>query len=297
MLTNNQYDIIYLVLVNYFYFMSSNNILFIITVFLLIGIFQVGTYIYKRKIKKEFNAKKLVLEKFEDVEKESIDFYSKNQSVDLFRFISYFIIIAASLLIFDVQAFSVFAIAVGAFIVILKDPIISTVSYIFLVSQYDIGSDIRVNGVLGEVVRIKIFYLGLAGKDEVGEYNGKFFVIPNHLFFQNIVERQELKTSDYTRVVLNFIFKRDDYDKKFKDWLLDFRKILDELLPYRSLKKVGNYKSYAGVKYKLNYDYNDKGEILIKLSFITKPGDPAVDRKEEIIDFIEGSKNTLKKDE
>lgn len=277
--------------------MSSNNILFIITVFLLIGVFQVGTSIYKRKIKKEFNKKKLILEKFEDVEKESIDFYSKNQSIDLFRFISYFIIIAASLLIFDVQAFSVFAIAVGAFIVILKDPIISTVSYIFLVSQYDIGNDIRVNGVLGEVVRIKVFYLGLAGKDEAGEYNGKFFVIPNHLFFQSIVERQELKTSDYTRVVLNFIFKRDDYDRKFKDWLLDFRKMLDELLPYRSLKKVGNYKSYAGVKYKLNYDYNDKGEILIKLSFITKPGDPAVDRKEEIIDFIEGSKNTLKKEE
>jgi len=277
--------------------MSSNNILFIITVFLLIGVFQVGTSIYKRKIKKEFNKKKLILEKFEDVEKESIDFYSKNQSIDLFRFISYFIIIAASLLIFDVQAFSVFAIAVGAFIVILKDPIISTVSYIFLVSQYDIGNDIRVNGVLGEVVRIKVFYLGLAGKDEAGEYNGKFFVIPNHLFFQSIVERQELKTSDYTRVVLNFIFKRDDYDRKFKDWLLDFRKMLDELLPYRSLKKVGNYKSYAGVKYKLNYDYNDKGEILIKLSFITKPGDPAVDRKEEIIDFIEGSKNTIKKEE
>jgi len=277
--------------------MSSNNILFIITVFLLIGVFQVGTSIYKRKIKKEFNKKKLILEKFEDVEKESIDFYSKNQSIDLFRFISYFIIIAASLLIFDVQAFSVFAIAVGAFIVILKDPIISTVSYIFLVSQYDIGNDIRVNGVLGEVVRIKVFYLGLAGKDEAGEYNGKFFVIPNHLFFQSIVERQELKTSDYTRVVLNFIFKRDDYDRKFKDWLFDFRKMLDELLPYRSLKKVGNYKSYAGVKYKLNYDYNDKGEILIKLSFITKPGDPAVDRKEEIIDFIEGSKNTIKKEE
>ena len=106
-----------------------------------------------------------------------------------------------------------------------------------------------------------------------------------------------MKTSDYTRVVLSFIFKRDDYERKFKDWLLDFRKMLDELLPYRSLKKVGNYKSYAGVKYKLNYDYNDKGEILIKLSFITKPGDPAVDRKEEIIDFIEGSKNTIKKEE
>lgn len=273
--------------------MSTNNILFIITVILLIGVFQLVTAIYKRKIKKEFNKKKLILEKFEDVEKESIDFYSRNQSIDLFRFISYFIIIAASLLIFNVQAFSVFAIAVGAFIVILKDPIISTVSYIFLVSQYDIGNDIRVNGVLGEVVRIKIFYLGLAGKDEMGEYNGKFFVIPNHLFFQSIVERQELKTSDYTRVVLNFIFKREDYDKNFKDWLTNFRQMLDELLPYRSLKKVGNYKSYAGVKYKLNYSYNDSGEILIKLSFITKPGDPAVDRKEEIIDFIESSKNTI----
>ena len=273
--------------------MSTNNILFIITVILLIGVFQLVTAIYKRKIKKEFNKKKLILEKFEDVEKESIDFYSRNQSIDLFRFISYFIIIAASLLIFNVQAFSVFAIAVGAFIVILKDPIISTVSYIFLVSQYDIGNDIRVNGVLGEVVRIKIFYLGLAGKDEMGEYNGKFFVIPNHLFFQSIVERQELKTSDYTRAVLNFIFKREDYDKNFKDWLTNFRQMLDELLPYRSLKKVGNYKSYAGVKYKLNYSYNDSGEILIKLSFITKPGDPAVDRKEEIIDFIESSKNTI----
>lgn len=271
--------------------MSTNNILFLITVFSLIGIIQFVTWGYKKRIKKSFNKKKSSLEKFEDIEKESIDFYSRNQGVDIFRFVAYFVIVAGALLLFNVQAFSVFAITVGALIVILKDPIISAISYIFLVSQYDIGNDIRINGVLGEVIRIKILYLGLAGKDDSGEYNGKFFVIPNHLFFQNIIERQELKTSDYTRVVLSFIFKREDYDKRFKDWLLEFRQMLDDLLPHRVLKQVGNYKSYAGVKYKLNYDYNNNGDILIKLSFITKPGDPAIERKEEIIDFIEGSKN------
>ena len=48
---------------------------------------------------------------------------------------------------------------------------------------------------------------------------------------------------------------------------------------------------FMNINHKLNYDYNDAGLVIIKVAFISKPGVPALQRKEEIIDYIESSKN------
>lgn len=270
--------------------LSSQKIYFVIFVLILILPFHIATAFYKRWVKNRYDKIRSKLETLEDIEKKSIDYYSKNQAVDIFRFVIYFLIIAVSMLLFGFQGFSVLAVAVGTFILILKEPIVSMISYLFLVPQYPIGSDIKISGVIGEVVRIKMFYTGLAGKEDNGEYNGKFYVIPNHLFFQSIVERQEIKSEHYRTIFMTFLYKKEEHPKLFKDWVYDFRTKLDELLPMRNLSEVGNYKSYAGVKYKLNYDYNDNGFVQVKLSFIAKPGKAAINKKEEIIDYIESCK-------
>lgn len=248
------------------------------------------TYLIKLNYQKKYNSLKSNTLSAEEIEKVSVDFFSKNQSIAIFRVVSYLIVLLLLAWIFNIQAFSTLAIAVGAFIVILKDPISSMISYGFLVSQYEIGNDIKINEILGEIVRIKLFYTGLAGKEENGDYNGKFIVIPNFLFFNSIVERQELKIDHYRRVVLTFLYKKEDYGKPFKEWMNNLKEKLDEMLPVRNIRKVGHYKSYAGVRYKLNYDYNKDGFVSIRIAFISKPGEAALHRKEEIIEYIESSK-------
>ena len=61
-------------------------------------------------------------------------------------------------------------------------------------------------------------------------------------------------------------------------------------MPQRILKKVGNYKSFAGVAYKIDYEYNEDGIVVVKISFISEDFSNSVKNKEDIIDYIENSK-------
>lgn len=248
----------------------------------------------KSKIKIKFDTKKSTLNDLQDIEKESIQYYLSIEKIAIYRFAIYFITISIILLAFNIQAFSVFAIATGAIIVTLRDLITSFISYFYVMAQYEIGNDLRVEGILGEVVRIRPLYTGLAGKDDNGDYNGKLHLIPNFMLSQKIVERQELKTDQYRRVQLTFLFKKEEHTISYADWVKNLKDKLNELLPHRGLRQVGNYKGYAGVKYKLSYDYDDKGCVIARLSFISKPGKDITERKELIIEYLESIKTQIK---
>jgi hypothetical protein len=194
---------------------------------------------------------------------------------------------------YDVRAFSFFAVALGAIIIALRDVIISLLAYPHVVLVYDIGDDIRVNGLFGEIVRVQPFSTHIAGKDERGDYDGKLHAIPNAKFLLESVERQEIKNSNQRRVVLHALYKQEEYRDAFDVWLLTLKKVLDESLPKRSLKDVGNFKSYAGMKYKLHYDYDEDGYVLVIISFISSTK-TALSKKEAIISFIESTKNKQK---
>ncbi len=130
----------------------------------------------------------------------------------------------------------------------------------------------------------------MSGKDEDGEYNGKLHRIPNFSFIGQKVELQDLKTDDYRRVVLKSIYINDDFTDSFSVWLEKLRLFLDEKLPQRHLGKVGNYKGYTGTKYKVNFDYNEKGEVVVRISFVAHYPQN-IELKEAIIEFIESLKN------
>lgn len=82
------------------------------------------------------------------------------------------------------------------------------------------------------------------------------------------------------------LYTHDIFSPSFTEFIPLLEKYLDELLPTRTMTKVGYFRGYAGVKYKINYDYTDKGEILVKISFIARVN-KAVENKESIITFIE----------
>lgn len=247
----------------------------------------------KHKLKQEFENKKDGAEDARDVEQMSLRYNKRAQVVDLMRLAAVVFLLLLGSLLYDVQLFSYLLVALGALILALRETVNSLFGYLFVLSHYEIGDDVRVNGTLGEIVRIKPILTSLAGKDDNGEYNGKLIHVPNFFFLNNPVERQELKTDNYRRVVIQAVYNSESFGISFSDWLKKTKDFLDDELPMRKLEHVGNYRGFSGTRYKMNYDYDEDGEVLIKISFIADPA-KALARKEKIVAFIESLRSTKK---
>jgi hypothetical protein len=270
---------------------KSLGILFII---LFILIVEMALRSSKRKISSEYKNSTEKTERFGDIEEATIRFYRRNQHIDIARVASVVIGLVLTSVVFNVQALNILVVATGAFILILRDPLTSLVAYFYIISIYEIGDDVRVdNKFLGEIVRLKPFYVGLAGKDDNGDHNGKLTYVPNHTFLNTIIEEQELKTDDYRRVVMQTFYTQGSFTSLFPEWIAGLRAYLDELLPVKkTMGSVGNYKGYVGLRYKLRFDYTEKGDISVTISFVSKPQKIA-NYKESIIEFIESKRKEV----
>jgi hypothetical protein len=191
-----------------------------------------------------------------------------------------------AVLLYDIQAFSFLALALGALVVIQKENINSLFAYLFVLSNYNVGDDVRVKETLGEIVRISPLQTVIVGKEESGEYSGKRIGIPNYLFQAEQVEVQELRADTYRRIIIRAVYHQDEYGVDFNEFLNKIRAFLDDFLPKRNLNQVGSFRSFAGAQYKLNFDYDEDGYIVVRIGFISRPHD-VIDRKEQIIEFIE----------
>lgn len=240
----------------------------------------------KTRKRKEFDLKKSKTESLEEVEELSIEHYKQLQHVDVIRFVVIVVGVIIILSVYNIQAFNILAVATGALILALRESFTSLVAYFYILSNFKLGDDIRVNGFLGEIVRVKPLYTAIAGKDESGEYNSRLHHLPNFMFLNQIVEQQQLKSDDYSRVSLSILYTQDIFEDTFEDWIHKLEGDLDELLPKRAITKVGYFKGYAGVRYKMNFDYNESGNVVVKISFIARSG-KAIELKESIIRFVE----------
>ncbi|MEN9852501.1 MAG: hypothetical protein RI996_444 [Candidatus Parcubacteria bacterium] len=262
----------------------------ILLIVLFILVVELILRLSKKKISTEYATKVEMTERFGDIEGASLRYYRLNQHIDIARVVVISLGISALIFVFNVQAFSVLAVATGAIILVLREPITSFVAYFYIVSVYDIGDDIRVKGFLGEIVRQRPLYTALAGKDDNGDYNGKLTLIPNNILMNDIVEEQELKVDAYRRVSMPIYYIHNTFREAYPEWNTKFRAFLDELLPIRkTVGGVGNYKGYVGLRYKTRTDYSEKGDILITLSFISKP-EKIASYKQQIVEYIESTR-------
>jgi hypothetical protein len=171
----------------------------------------------------------------------------------------------------------------------LKEIIISLFSYFSILRNYNIGDDLRVNGVRGEILNIRPTQTTLLGKEDDGEYNGKVTVIQNYHFTMLPVERQEMKSHSYLMATISIPFNTSDYKISFKEFINEMKAFLDGMLPSRGMNTVGYYRSYSGVRYKINYTYDKDARVVVHISFVSKPRRIS-DRKEKIISFAESKK-------
>jgi hypothetical protein len=256
---------------------------------LVVAIFETILYRYKLGVQKEYSKRKTDILSSEEAEKASLQYFSKLHIVGVVRACYFFAISMTLISAYNIRAFSFFALAFGAIIIALRDVIISLLAYPHVVLGYDIGDDIYVNGVLGEIVRIKPLSTQLAGKNKKGDFNGRLHNIPNSRFLLDMVERQEIKNLSYRKSELEVLFVPEQYKHTFTAWLEELKEKLDSMLRKRSLKEVGNFKSHAGMRYKLDYDYNEDGFLIVTISFITSVKNAAL-KKEEIVSYVESTK-------
>ncbi len=279
-------------ILNFINNLTTNQIIADIIVIILILI-EITSRILKNKIKAKYKNQQVKIGEFEEAEKLSITYYRQYQWIDIFRLFSFLIGFVLIIAVLNIQAWSVLAIAAGAFILTLREMILSFIAFFYIITLYKTGDDIQIENALGEIIRINPLYVAVAGKDEDGEYNGKLHRIPNFNFIGKNVELQDLKTDDYRRIVLKTIYSNDIFKDSFSVWLEKVKAHLEEKLPKRELGRVGNYKGYTGIKYKLNFDYGDKGEIICKISFVARHP-YQIEFKENIIEFIESLKKEKK---
>jgi small-conductance mechanosensitive channel len=218
--------------------------------------------------------------------KVALAYYQKRQVLGVVRTCVIFLFILFAVLFYDIQAFSVLALALGALVITQKENISSLLAYVLIISNYTVGDDVRVGDVLGEIVRISPLQVHVVGKEESGEHNGKKVSVPNYKFLSEVVQMQELKSETYRRIIIKAVYIKNDYSVDFSQFLANVRTFLDEFLPKRNLNQVGSFKSFAGAQYKINFDYDEDGDIVVRIGFISRPHD-VVDRKEQIIEFIE----------
>jgi hypothetical protein len=110
--------------------------------------------------------------------------------------------------------------------------------------------------------------------------------VPNYLFLQQRIERQELKSTNYRRTSILWTYNREFIHSDFMDIVVAFRKFLDELLPVRKVDEIGYFRNYAGRRYRLVLDYNEDGFPTVRVTFVARPDSIGLLR-EKIIGFLE----------
>jgi Mechanosensitive ion channel len=249
-------------------------------------VMEIALYLAKHRIQKTRDDQRLQTSSAQGVERISLEYFRKIQRLTVIRFWVYAALILFTLLAYDVKAFSFFALAAGALVLTLKEQVQSLIAYFNISSSYEIGDDVRIKGTLGEIIRIKPLSVQMLGKEDNGEYDGKLISIPNFHFSNEFVERQELKSDNYRRALITAVYNKESFGIPFTEFITSLKHFLDEYLPVRSPGQVGNYKSFAGHKYKLNYEYDDEGDVMVKIRWISSPK-LATERKERVVTFIE----------
>ena len=199
-----------------------------------------------------------------------LEYYRKSQLIDMIRIVSVMFCLGFIFIQAIDQGINLLAVAIGAIIITFKDLWLSIAAFFFVVPQYSVGNIISIDKVQGQIIFIRMFSVGVLGKDNNGESTGQLFIIPNYKFLTDSVRKEELQTSSVMRDFFEIPYRNEYFEGTFADFLKELKVFLDTILPIGNRKNVGNYQSYLGHRYKLDYEYKENECLFINLSFIGK---------------------------
>lgn len=269
-------------------FVSEQPFLFFIVAILLL--WSIFSQIIKTRLKRKYL---LPYEGAENLENKQfhLHYYKKLQYLNIVGVVLVVFLLFIYLLTKDKIIGTVLAVGVGAILITFQTFTISFVTYFLLVKNYQVWDTIRVGaqGLQGEILSIKALYLGIAGKNDFWEHTGEFYLVPNHHIWTHPITKVNLSSEHTSKHSLNLLYQWDQFSVGFETFVEELKAFLEQLLPRRAASEVSYFKSYIGVKYKMDFSYNNDGEASIWIWFIAKRQE-GTEYKQQILAFVEGKK-------
>lgn len=217
-----------------------------------------------------------------------LEYYKHIQLIDVYRTIIIVVMIAVMVWRTDSSIVQALAIAIWAIILVFQTLILSFVVYLMLLPQYNVWETIRVWALWEwEIISIKPLYIWLAGRNKWWEHTGEFYLIPNNKVRENPIVRVDYGINSYQKIICDLYYNATRTDLSFDEYVMSLTEFLNNLLPTRSAKSVGHYKSYIGHKYKLYYEMHESWVMKIQLWFIAKQRN-SNDLSRQIFSFVQG---------
>ncbi len=151
-----------------------------------------------------------------------------------------------------------------------------------MLRRYAIGETIGINDIQGQIISIRMFTIGLLGKDNDGDNTGRHFTIHGHRFLTETIRREELQIESIRKELIRIPYGHEDYTLSYSEFTAQLKNELNRILPIITKKNCGNFQTYIGYKYKMDSDYFEDKCIIITIGIVGK-WRRNVERKEQII--------------
>lgn len=267
---------------------------FIFIIILILLIWSSISHILKLRLRKKY------IEPYErswNIENKDfyVNYYKKLQYIDLFWALIWIILIFIYLLTKDKLVWTILAVWIGWLIITFQTFTVSLFTYFLLIANYKVWDTIKVNinwdTMQWQILYMKLLHIWLSWKNDFWENTWESFVIPNYQMWNNPIIKVDLSLDNYTKDSLTIIYDPKIFNKSFKDFSTNLKKLLDDIFPLRSASDVAYFKSYIWVKYKIDYKYDIDWKANIRIWFVEKRS-KAKEVKENILSFVEDQKKT-----
>lgn len=215
-----------------------------------------------------------------------LEYYRKGQIIDIFRVATIFVTLGVLLATRTTIGANFFIITAAALVVTFRDFILSIVAFFIILRRYKIGETIGIGDTQGQIISIRMFTIGMLGKDNDGDNTGRYFSIPSHRFLTETIRREELGIESIRKEMIRIPYDHETYSLPFTEFMAGLKKELDTICSTMTKKNCGNFQTYIGYKYKMDIDYLEDKCIIITVGLVGK-WRRNVERKEQIITWAE----------
>lgn len=238
---------------------------------------------YRKKLKDEY--KKLESEH----NPLSLQYYEKMQTINILFAAAWIVLFLWILIYYNRWFFGYLMLAFSAILIIMKEFILDIIwFFIIIFSRYRIWDYIQIMDKSWEVLLINLFNMVIIWKDELWEYNWETYTIPNYKALTEIISKKWDYENNIIRQTLIVHYRQDKFIVSIDEIIKSIQETLDKTLAKNTPKTVWYFKSFIGVKYKLEIDTDpmEFDRIHIRLRWL-EDNKKAILTKTKVIKSIE----------
>jgi small-conductance mechanosensitive channel len=223
-----------------------------------------------------------------------LDYYRRGQVIDIIRVSSLLVLVSFFVVTRTGAGVNFFVIAAGALLIIFKDFILSIIAFFVVIRRYKIGDTIGVSDIQWQIIYIRMFSIGILGKDNDGDSTGRMYVVPSHRLITEQIKKEDLHTNSIRKELIRIPFKNQDFILTFEEFIHELESYIGNFLPIMTRKNCGNYQTYIGHKYKMDLDYLEDKCVVVTIGIVGK-WSQNVENKKKIITFVESKRERFSK--